>query len=269
MVACFKQSLNFELMSTQRIQELLIPFSKIGLGDMGNVRLMDRVDTKFVFTNKELEIILPLLSDHYHVVEINDKCICSYESLYYDNEQLDFYHDHHKKRPNRVKIRYRKYLDSDISFLEIKHKFKGRTNKMRIPSNELHTELPIEHQQFIDDSVDLSFTENLNPTLVNNYKRITFVGKEFPERLTLDIDLSFTKDAQIADLNYLVIAELKQSKVSRKSPFFSIMKQRQIRPFRLSKYCMGIIQLSNKDELKTNRFKKKILQIDKLKPNDT
>ncbi len=269
MVACLEQSLNFELMSTQYIEELLLPFSKIGLGDMGNVRLMDRVDTKFVFTTTELESILPLLNEHYHVVEINDKCICSYESLYYDNDELDFYHDHHKKRLNRVKIRYRKYLDSDLSFLEIKHKFKGRTNKMRIQSEDLHMELPLEHQEFIDDSVDLSFVEKLIPTLVNNYKRITFVGKEFPERLTLDIDLSFSKDTQFADLNYLVIAELKQNKVSRKSPFFSIMKQRQIRPFRLSKYCMGIIQLSDKADLKTNRFKKKILQIDKLKPNAT
>ena len=256
-------------MSTERIQELLLPFSKIGLGEMGNVRLMDRVDTKFVFTVKELIDLLPLLDEHFHVVEINGISICAYESLYYDNDQLDFYHDHHKKRMNRVKIRYRKYLDSDLSFLEIKHKFKGRTNKMRIQSEDLHNELPEEHRKFIDDSVDISITEELIPTLVNNYKRITFVGKVFPERLTLDIDLSFTKDAQIADLNYLVIAELKQSKVSRKSPFFSIMKQRQIRPFRLSKYCMGIIQLSKKDELKSNRFKKKILQIDKLKPNAT
>lgn len=254
-------------MSTSHIQELLLPFSKIGLGDMGNVKLMDRVDTKFVFKTIDLETILPLLNEHYHVVEINDKCICSYESLYYDNEELDFYHDHHKKRPNRVKIRYRKYLDSDISFLEIKHKFKGRTNKMRIPSEELHDELPEEHVKFIDDSVDLSYTENLTPSLVNNYKRITFVGKIYPERLTLDIDLSFTKDDQVADLNYLVIAELKQAKVSRKSPFFSIMKLRQIRPLRLSKYCMGIIQLSKGDELKSNRFKKKLLKIDKLKPN--
>lgn len=232
---------------------------------MGNVRLMDRVDTKFVLTNAQLEEVLPYLSEHYHVVEINDKTVCSYESLYYDNPDLDFYHDHHKKRPNRVKIRYRKYLDSDISFLEIKHKFKGRTNKMRIASDELHSELPEEHVKFIDDSVDISFTEDLIPTLVNNYKRITLVGKEFPERLTLDIDLSFRKKDEIADLNYLAIAELKQAKVSRKSPFFSLMKERQIRPFRLSKYCMGLLKLSEGDDVKYNRFKKKVLKIDKLK----
>ncbi len=254
-------------MSTSHIQNLLVPFSKIGLGDMGNVKLMNRVDTKFVLTMEQLAELLPLLNEHYHVLEIKKKTVCSYESLYYDNADLDFYHDHHKKRLNRMKIRYRKYLDSDISFLEIKHKFKGRTNKMRIPSSELYTELPKEHVEFIDDSVDLSFTEDLVPSLVNNYKRITLVGKVLPERLTLDIDLSFRKDDEIADLDYLAIAELKQEKVSRKSPFFTLMKERQIRPLRLSKYCMGILQLSNGDDVKYNRFKKKVLKIDKLKPD--
>lgn len=249
------------------MQQLLMPFSKIGLGDMDNVKLMNRVDTKFVLKAEQLEEVLPYLQEHYHVVEIGGKCVLSYESLYYDNADLDFYHDHHKKRLNRVKIRYRKYLDSNISFLEIKHKFKGRTNKMRIPSDELYEELPVEHAQFIDDSVDVSFTKDLIPTLVNNYKRITLVGKELNERLTLDIDLSFKKDEQSADLKYLAIAELKQAKVSRKSPFFKIMKERQIRPLRLSKYCIGILQLTQNVDVKYNRFKKKVLKINKLKPD--
>lgn len=255
-------------MSTSHIEQLLASFSKIGLGDMDSVKLMNRVDTKFVMTVDQLVEVLPLLNDHYHSVEIGSICVCSYESLYYDNEELDFYHDHHKKRLNRVKIRYRKYLDSDISFLEIKHKYKGRTNKMRIPSDELHKELPEEHVQFIDESVDLSFTNELIPTLVNNYQRITLVGKDINERLTIDLNLSFRKDEQTADLDYLVIAELKQAKVSRKSPFFQLMKERQIRPFRLSKYCIGVLKLSQEEEdVKYNRFKKKLLKIDKLKPD--
>jgi hypothetical protein len=232
---------------------------------MDNVKLMNRVDTKFVLTIDQFKEILPLLAEHYQALEIGGKCIGAYESLYYDNDDLDFYHDHHKKRLNRVKIRYRKYLDSEISFLEIKHKYKSRTNKMRIPSDGVHYELPQEHVEFIDESVDLSFTKKLIPTLVNNYHRITLVGKQIDERLTIDLNLSFRKDEQTADLNYLVIAELKQAKVTRKSPFFQLMKERQIRPLRLSKYCMGILQLSEEKEVKYNRFKRKLLKIDKLK----
>jgi len=256
-------------MSTSHIQKLLVPFSKIGLGDMTNVRLMNRVDTKFVLTLPQFLEIFPLLSEYYHAVQINGKCIGAYESVYYDNDDLAFYHDHHKKRLNRVKIRYRKYLDSDISFLEIKHKYKGRTNKMRIPSDGLYDQLPEEHMDFIDESIDLSFTKDLMPTLVNNYERITLVGKQIDERLTIDLNLSFRKDEQTADLNYLVIAELKQTKVSRKSPFFELMKERQIRPLRLSKYCMGILKVSEEKEVKYNRFKRKLLKIDKLKPDAT
>lgn len=252
-------------MSTSHIQQLLSAFSTIGLGEMDNVKLMNRVDTKFVLKTPQLYDVLPHLKEHYHVVEISGKWILSYESLYYDNEELDFYHDHHKKRLNRVKIRYRKYLDSDISFLEIKHKFKGRTNKMRIPSDDLFEALPEEHVKFIDDSVDVSFTQDLIPTLVNNYRRITLVGKELNERLTLDIDLSFRKGEHTEALDHIVIAELKQEKVSRKSPFFQLMKERQIRPLRLSKYCMGILRLSGTEDVKYNRFKQKLLKIDKLK----
>ncbi|NVK64219.1 MAG: polyphosphate polymerase domain-containing protein [Flavobacteriales bacterium] len=254
-------------MSKTLVQQLLASFSKIGLGEMDNVKLMNRVDTKFVLTTDQFYEVLPKLSEHYDVVEINGKSILSYESLYYDNEELDFYHDHHKKRLNRVKIRYRKYLDSDISFLEIKHKYKGRTNKMRIPSEDLFDELPEEHVKFIDDSVDLSFTQDLIPTLVNNYRRITLVGKELNERLTIDIDLSFKKGEQTESLDHIAIAELKQVKVSRKSPFFALMKERQIRPLRLSKYCIGLLQFSNTEDVKYNRFKKKLLKIDKLKGN--
>jgi hypothetical protein len=255
-------------MSNSRIKELLVPFSKIGLGDMDSVRLMNRVDTKFVMTVEQFEEVLPLLNDHYHALEIANKCIGSYESLYFDNEDFDFYHDHHKKRLNRVKIRYRKYLDSNIAFLEIKHKYKGRTNKMRIPSDDLYKVLPDDHKNFIDDSVDLSFTHELIPALLNNYDRITLVGKNSDERLTIDLNLSFEKDGQATDLNYLVIAELKQAKISRKSPFFQVMKERHIRPLRLSKYCIGLLKLSkDTDDIKHNRFKKKLLKIDKLKPD--
>lgn len=252
-------------MSTKSIENILGEFEKIGLDDMDSVKLMDRVDTKFIFTLNHFSDILPLLNEHYKVLSINGKNISAYESLYYDSEDLLFFKEHQRKRLNRMKVRYRKYLDSNIAFLEVKHKFKGRTNKMRIESDELHMVMPEEHINFVNDSVNFEDFDNLIPTLTNNYRRITLVGRNINERLTIDLDLSFHRKGEKSDMKHLVIAELKQAKVNRSSPFFQIMKTNAIRPFRLSKYCIGIIQLV--PDVKYNRFKKKLLKIAKLKTN--
>ncbi|MFT5859862.1 MAG: hypothetical protein ACI865_001968 [Flavobacteriaceae bacterium] len=254
-------------MSTKSINNILDTFEKIGLDQMDEVKLMNRVDTKFIFTRSDLIDLLPELNEHYKVLSINGKSISAYESLYYDSKSLDFYNDHQRKKLNRMKVRYRKYLDSDIAFLEVKHKYKGRTNKMRIPSEELHMVMPGDHVSFVNDSVSFDDFHDLAPTLTNHYKRITLVGRNRNERLTIDIDLNFEWKEKSANLEFLIIAELKQEKVNRSSPFFQIMKTRMIRPFRLSKYCIGIIELDDEAKLKYNRFKKKLLKISKLKTN--
>ncbi len=252
-------------MSAKSIDTILANFEKIGLNDMDNVKLMDRVDTKFIFSKEQFIELLPELSKHYKALAIDGKTISAYESLYYDSEDLLFFNEHQRKRLNRMKVRYRKYLDSDISFLEVKHKYKGRTNKMRIPSDELYMNMPKDHIDFVNDSVHFDDFGSLVATLTNNYKRITLVGHDINERLTIDLDLNFSWNGKKVTMDYLVIAELKQSKVTRTSPFFQLMKNRKIRPLRLSKYCIGIIQLD--PTVKYNRFKKKLLQIAKIKTN--
>jgi hypothetical protein len=253
-------------MSLESIRTILESFEAIGLDQMDNVKLMNRVDTKFVFPFEQFVELLPELSQHYRALSINGKSIGTYESLYYDNDDLDFYNDHHKKKLNRMKVRYRKYVDSDLSFLEVKHKFKGRTNKMRIKSEDSHMEMPQEHMDFVNESVNFEDFDQLVPTLINRYKRITLVGRNNAERLTIDLDLNFEWNGHKSEMSYLVIAELKQEKVKRTSPFFLLMKQHFIRPLRLSKYCIGILHLDTNTDIKYNRFKKKLLKIAKLDP---
>jgi len=59
-----------------------------------------------------------------------------------------------------------------------------------------------------------------------------------------------------------VIAELKQENVNRASLFFRLIKENGVRENRFSKYCIGIIK--NNPDIKSNRFKAKILFMDKL-----
>ena len=197
------------------------------------------------------------------MLEVNGIRLSSYESLYFDDNDLLFYSEHHRKRLNRVKVRYRRYLDSKISFLELKHKYKGRTNKIRIPSDKNYHELPEDHAQFLKENFPVEMPD-LKATLNNQYKRLTLVNKFSEERLTIDLDLKFDWQGKEEDLSPIVIAELKQKRVTRNSPFVQVMKQRGIRPLRLSKYCIGILHLSGKENVKYNRFKKKLLKIDKI-----
>ena len=95
-------------------------FDPISLSEMDEVTLMNRADTKFVFSIATLLKVIPKLSNHYRVLEIKGVRLSAYQSLYFDTDDFQFYHQHHNGKTNRNKVRYREYIDSDLSFLEVK-----------------------------------------------------------------------------------------------------------------------------------------------------
>ena len=97
-------------------------FKPISLDEMNSVALMKRTDTKFVININYLPVVLNTLLKTYQILEIEGRRIMNYSSLYFDTEDFKFYLDHHNGRVNRTKIRQRKYVDSDLTFLEIKKK---------------------------------------------------------------------------------------------------------------------------------------------------
>lgn len=249
-------------MPLDRIENIIQEFEQIGLNEMDQVQLMNRVDTKFVFGQNHLLKLLPSLNDHYYILEVGNTLISRYESLYFDSKKLSFYYNHHRKKPDRFKLRYRKYLSSDITFLEVKHKVNGRTDKKRVQVNDICDEMTSDHAKFVLDSGIND--KDLTPSLRNSFSRITLVSKKLDERLTLDLDLSFEWKNKSKSVDNIIIAELKQNRSKRNSPFYTLMKSNQIRPLRISKYCVGIILLYGRANIKYNRFKKKLLKIKKL-----
>src|SRR5690606_7937868 len=106
----------------------------ITLAEMDAVALQDRIDTKYVFGLSELCSILPQIIDQYRVFEINEKRISRYRTLYFDTHDFNIYLHHHNGQGSRYKVRARKYVDSDLSFFEVKHKNnRKRTIKSRMP----------------------------------------------------------------------------------------------------------------------------------------
>lgn len=245
------------------LDNILQSFEPIHLEEMEGVELMNRVDEKFALPAIELAEILKLLVGSYKILEVDSIRNPTYESIYFDDDKMTFYSSHHRGKMNRFKVRFRKYVETDLTFLEVKHRYKNRTDKRRISTPELSRALSEEQKDFLN-LTGVPGIEGLKPILTNKFKRITLVSIENKERLTFDFDLSYTYQDQKEELEDIVIAELKQEKSNRNSSFVALMKSKQIRPYRLSKYCIGVIRIKGQENIKYNRFKKKLLQIKKL-----
>jgi len=243
------------------LTEIINSFESITLEEMDRVKLMDRTDTKFLCHIKQLPKILKRISNDYKILSINNFPISTYQTLYFDSANYMLYNQHHNGKLNRYKVRYRKYVESNISFLEIKQKSnKGRTIKTRMSIESPIWERNDNAKIFLLKKLPFN-PEILKPAVWVNYNRITLVNKKSAERITIDLNLNFKKDALEKSYPNLVIAEVKQdSKIN--SEFLNIMKKHHIREGSISKYCLGIANLIPKQ--KSNNFKSKILQIHKL-----
>ena len=104
------------------MNNLLAQFDPITLEEMESVKLMNRVDTKFVASLSQLASILELAKAEYYAQQIEGIRINRYDTLYYDTPELTMYTQHHDRRMVRQKVRIRTYVDSDgLTFLEIKN----------------------------------------------------------------------------------------------------------------------------------------------------
>ena len=189
---------------------------------MDSVKLLNRTDTKFVIPKGLFTKVLPDLKDFYKVLEIKNKRVAQYKTLYFDTDEFDFYTHHHNGWPNRYKVRMRKYIDSGLCYLEIKNKKKGRTIKKRIQIADFEEEMSETSLQFISDVIPNDIL--LVKKLWNSFNRITLVNKTDKERLTLDIGLGFQRNEKNISLENVIIGEVKQEKVNRKSPFMKLIK---------------------------------------------
>ena len=246
----------------ESLNSFLSSFEPISLEEMDSVKLMDRTDTKFVFHRSSLPIVLSAISKNYRALEVENSRWSPYETLYFDTPLLELYMRHHNEKMNRYKIRYRKYVNSNLHFFEIKFKNnKGRTIKKRILQKQIEHEIKDSALQLLESITSFKIND-LQPIMFVNCSRATLVNQEFGERLTLDVNLQFKTDDTTIDFEPLVIAELKQSKVNVQSPFYKLMKENHFRSSSISKYCLGITQL--KPELKHNNFKPKLLTLNKI-----
>lgn len=290
----------------------------LDLDRIAAVRLMNRVDTKYLVDEALCMDLLEMAADQYYVQIIDDCRACRYATLYYDTPQWDMYHLHHNRRLTRQKIRTRTYVETGVTYLEVKNKSnKGRTHKRR---------MALDRSLFAAAATDTAAAdflrrearyapETLSPSLATRFVRVTLVNHAMTERLTIDFDLHFdnvratgggNKDmngcgdmdmnsrvdmymngcgdngmtgmdngfrpaaeashGHTASLGRLVVIELKQDALAP-SPMKQILAQLRVKPFKLSKYCIG--EALTNPLVKHNRFKAKIRAIGKMAAHDS
>ena len=246
----------------KNILETIQLFDKISLEDMDAVRMMNRIDTKYVFQSAKLKDLLNNSKEQYQVLQIGENRTFQYNSLYFDTEDLDLYLAHHNGKRPRFKIRFREYMETGAVYLEVKKKTnKERTRKSRILAEKTEMELSENSRLYIEQQSPLQASA-LKPALWTIFHRITLVGKNSPERITIDYDLSFQHGEKEKTLPSLAICEVKRDSIAGTSEIMKILKDLGIFPGRSSKYCLGTVLLKN--QVKYNRFKSNILKINRL-----
>lgn len=248
---------------TTNIKDIVDSFGSVSLEETDAVKLMDRYDTKLLLHVSRVPELLKLMADNYRVLEINGIRISGYNTTYLETPDYMFYNQHITDRDGRTKVRFRKYLSTGKTYLEIKKKNrKHKTVKWRI-ENHLHEgSLDLTAREFINNHISVD-SAALKPIISNNFKRITFVRYDIPERITLDLDLSFSRpDGFSRELPLVAIAELKSQGIAVRSPFSKLIRSLSFFPVGFSKYCTGLALLY--DVPKKNILKQKILLLNRI-----
>ena len=236
-------------------------FEAVSLEEMGAAALMDRVDRKFILPVALLPGVLARLRGRYRVLEVNGRRLSRYSTRYFDTADLALYHAHHSGRARRYKVRVRSYVDSESRWLEVKLKTnKGRTHKKRV--SLVHDRVgPMERleREGLLGVTDAVPAGELREAMVVEYTRLTLVRTDAPERITLDLGLTFSRAGEERSFPGLVVAEIKQPRRAD-SPFLEIVREHGIREGSLSKYCAGIASLEPR--ARSNRFREALRRLE-------
>lgn len=248
------------------IDEAVESFRPITLEEMDSIKLMNRIDTKYLTDEATLAHVLSDAAESgYRALVAGGTMVSPYHSVYYDTPGLKMFSDHHDKRLTRQKVRTRVYVNSGDAYLEIKRKNnKGRTKKkrIRIPLDEMEGFARDETATAYLESQSDFTADGISPELSTDFRRITLVNPEKTERLTIDTCLEFSnfRNNSKVSLQDAVVIELKQDGRAS-SRMKGILLDHRVKPVRISKYCIGVTL--TEPEIKSGRFKEKVRTIEK------
>ncbi len=245
-----------------KIKECIEGFDSVSLKQLDSVQLQNRIDTKYILTKADLLQLLEGIKSEQYVLEIDNVRIFNYQTIYFDTEEFQFYKDHHNGCVNRVKVRSREYIESNLCFYEIKRKLFGtRTDKQRKKVKQIYHSVPQDDYNLIE--YKRLKNKPIEKKITNYFKRITLTNKKFTERITIDLEINFeNKKGDKISLPNLCVVEVKQGKSDVFSNTIQVLKKLRIHETGFSKYAIGVSLLES--GVKHNNFKPILLKLNKL-----
>jgi hypothetical protein len=236
-------------------------FESVTLKQLDSVKLQNRMDTKYILSKAQLVLLLEGIKDDQFVLEIDNNRVFNYKTIYFDTPDFQFYRDHHNGCMNRIKVRSREYVESKLSFYEIKRKLFGtRTDKQRKIIPAIYDEVPLADYNLIQ--YKRLNNKPIEKKLSNNFKRITLTNKKFTERITIDLEIEFDNGKKQIHLPELVVIEVKQGKTDVFSNTIQMLKKLRVHESSFSKYVIGVSLLE--ENIKHNNFKPILLKLNKI-----
>lgn len=243
--------------------EAMAGLTPVTLAKLDEAQLHDREESKVILRTADVPEALGRLATDYLILDHEGERLQGYCNEYFDSAELRNYHEHHNQKGRRMKLRYRTYLNSDLTFFELKRNVNGRTVKERRRS--------MRPDEVLGGADALFFFKRTGqppsayvPSLRVDYQRILLVKRDFSERVTIDLDLAFSSGRGAARTPGLAICEFKQPALDLRSPAMVAMNRR---PQNFSKYCMGLASCD--PSLRRNRFKKVFRNLDELGASPT
>lgn len=232
----------------------------VALADLNEqAALMRRSDRKYLVTGsvfrRAMDLLGQLLGDDLRVLEIEGDRVMGYESVYYDSPDLEGFRAHVQGRRRRYKVRSRSYVDTGVSFVEVKYKSRfDVTSKVRTS----YPDAPPVGQQplppladhgvafaggVIADAYALDLPERIEPVLRTVNERATFLvgahGGAPAGRMTVDVALRFDDgDASSRMRDDMLLIETKSDGSSL--VIDHLLRSLGERPVVMSKYCVGL-----------------------------
>ena len=218
--------------------------------------LLTRIDRKYLVASDTAQGVIDALAERALVLDIDGRRCFSYASTYFDTPELGSYFQAAHKRRRRFKIRTRSYLDSGLTFLEVKTRGpRGATIKQRMDYRAADADhLTPEGLGFIADCLaPLSgsvrdarrVARSLKPVMSTTYRRTTLHLPDDGARATIDTDLAWAalapRPGAPREAGPFAVVETKNP--ARRCPADRYLWTRGHRPSRISKYATGMAAL--------------------------
>ncbi|MGM9471502.1 polyphosphate polymerase domain-containing protein [Pseudarthrobacter sp. YS3] len=242
----------------------------VGLDELNaDAALQTRVDRKYVVPETLAQELLATFDADVRVLEMDGSRCFAYDSVYFDTARLDSYLLAAHGRRRRYKVRTRTYVDSNLSFLEVKTEgAREATVKERIPYGLTdRARITAEGLDYVNETLAAAVggapAGPLGPVLETRYHRTTLYLPQSGSRATIDTGVTWQRPGgQAWVLDGAVILETKSG--SAAGPLDRHLWAHGVRPSRISKFATGMAALC--PDLPANRWNRTLRRTMNLGP---